>query len=153
MYFVPATADERADVAAFLIALARENGHDPKKIQSVLGKGFLVEFDPSGQGTVDESEVERFVKSEKAPETKYDSMEKLPKSEVTEDDEGVYLKALGKEVEEAPEHEHLPYREQVREWAKENGYEVGDRGAIKKTIVADYEKAMADEQNSEDGKE
>lgn len=144
MYFVPATAEERPDTAAFLLTLAAELGHDPKKVLSVPGKGYLVEFNPEGQGTVDESEVDFFVKSDDAKELKYDSLEKLPASEVTEDEDGIYLKALADEVEKTPEHVELPYREQVRAWAKENGYEVGDRGAIKKEIVADYEASLTE---------
>lgn len=39
------------------------------------------------------------------------------------------------------EEDHEPDREEIREWAKENGYKVADVGALKKSVIAAYSEA------------
>lgn len=139
---VPASNDEKGETASYLIALAKEQGYDHKLIRTD-NHGFLVPSEWNfGADEIGEQEIVPFIVLENdiradGPE----SPQRQPDVQVTVDAEGnLYLASLEVEAEaEAAIVSELPYREQVRAWAKENGYEVGERGAIKKDYYTWYE--------------
>lgn len=152
-YFIPATVEEEPGLAAFLLAYAVEKGYEPAVVLSLPSKGFLVPFDIEALGgLIDKSEVDFIPKVDPAPVMPDgpESVQRVPDVIVTEDDEGIYIQARQVEASiEADLPAELPYRERVRAWAKENGYPVGDRGAIKKEIVSYYELALGQAENKD----
>lgn len=153
-YFIPCPdAEDRPATAAFLLALAVENGYPETVVLSIPGKGYLVPFNFDGTGgLIDKSEVDFFAKAEVAPVMADgpESEQRKPDVDVTEEDGSLYIQA--RQVEADIEDDlptELPYREKVRAWAKENGYPVAERGAIKKDIVTYYELALGQAENKD----
>lgn len=132
-----------SDTAALLLAMAEEQGLHVRVVQTVLG-GFLVPDSISDliQG----------------PQGEPPASWGAPLDEVTvhQDTDGKYYVAPGAELIDAvplPE-EDRPFfpdgqaeitfteegaargdREAIREWAKQNGYDVADKGRLKATVV------------------
>lgn len=112
---------DRGHTASWLLVSADEAGIDRNLIRRARN-GYLIP-----------KELQDWMAQEAPPAEK---PSKLHKSSVEE--------PAAKEMvaEGAPDHgDDEPDRETVRAWAKENGYEVAERGQLKKAIYEAYAKA------------
>lgn len=133
---------EYADMAALLLAMAAEAGHHVRVVQTVTG-GFIVPddlheqlFGPAPERTpptwwsepLTESGVE--VIDGKVMLTEAEQARLV--EEIAEET------ALGDLIDESPGFQAVPLDADVREWAKEAGIPVSDKGRLSKSVLEAY---------------
>lgn len=119
MILVPVEGTTRGELASLLLAMADEAGIDRREIKRAR-TGYLV---PRAlvEGKLVEIEPEEVPVQVAPPASAPVDPPKVEPVRITEADE--------------------PDRETVRAWARENGFEVADKGQLKKSVYAAYEAA------------
>jgi hypothetical protein len=139
--FVPCTMEAYSDTAALLLAMAAEAGHNIWAIETVTG-GFEVPDDIAAQllgGPV-----------ERTPPPGWD--EPLPQADV-EFVDGKYMltaDAVASRLADELVREHsldepsVAGREEIRAWAKDNGYDPAPQGKLKAAVIEAFRAANPD---------
>lgn len=153
--FVPATAADRGEIASYLLALAAEKNLPADVVRKTFG-GYNVpaglvedgEFTPvapvAGKGDVTEDAPAWYFDAGRPVDVEYgDDGTIVVKAEVAEaiaEEFGTTVEALNESFspEDVPV---LDDREVVREWAKANGYNPAEKGALKKAVIEAYQQA------------
>lgn len=161
MKFVP-DGENRGYTASWLLASAGENEVDHRLIRTTRG-GFYIPDELAlvlGLAEVEQKDALAAVpgqihhsapapipaSTQLDPPDWWDSPH--PKPDVVLGDDGkVYLTddALGRIVEESQPKAEETDREVIRAWAKANGLNPAERGALKKSVVEEYQAAQAKE--------
>lgn len=144
--FVPAGPFEQGNVATWLLYSADENDIDRRSIKTTRG-GFNIPDELAaaigivpevGPVVVAAAPVPEVPASEE-PKTPPPGWEDpLPAPDVEFVDGKVYLTEEAQEREAEPAEAEQADREDIRAWAKENGYNPAEKGALKKSVLEAY---------------
>lgn len=127
MAFVPSSAKDQSDTAKLLLAMAAEAGMHPRVIQ-VVKYGFRV---PDELLVVDGVPV--LVPVDDFVQAVFPDSEDKP---LIEDEAEVVVVPDSPAVDSAE-----PGLEEMRDWARANGYQVADRGKLKNAVVEAFRAA------------
>lgn len=148
MTFIPCSMEAYSDTAQLLLAMAAEAGHNIWAVETVNG-GFEVPADIAAQLVGGSTEG--------TPPPGWD--EPLPESDV-EFVDGKYVltdEAVARMVDEIGVPEVVPPavspdaagREEIRAWAKENGYDPAPQGKLKASVIEAFRAANPDRATAE----